>query len=180
MSAQRDPHQTALLAAATRLGVTTQDHLPAWGMDVVQYSAHGRRTRVVSGRIVPSLSWQADALIANKVATKDLLATAGLPTVRGCTLTDDDSPIGALLALGSGVVKPVDGTNAQGVAIGLQTLAEVRSHALTLTGPVLVETFVPGEDLRLHIIGGRIVAACRRDPAHIIGDGRQSIDLINK
>ena len=36
---------------------------------------------------------------------------------------------------------------------------------------VMVEKYLPGDDFRLLVIGEKLVAAARRDPPHVIGDG---------
>ena len=48
---------------------------------------------------------------------------------------------------------------------------------------MLVEKFAPGHDYRVLVVGGKVVAAARREPAHVVGDGqhtiRQLIDIVN-
>jgi cyanophycin synthetase len=39
----------------------------------------------------------------------------------------------------------------------------------------LVERFLPGHDFRLLIVGDKLVAAARRDPPHVVGDGMHNI-----
>jgi hypothetical protein len=47
----------------------------------------------------------------------------------------------------------------------------------------MVEKYLPGHDYRLLVIGNRLVAAARRDPPHVVGDGvhtvRQLVDIVN-
>ena len=51
--------------------------------------------------------------------------------------------------------------------------------ALAYYPEVIVEAYVQGDDFRLLVINGKFVAAAKREPAHIIGDGRSTIhDLI--
>ena len=48
---------------------------------------------------------------------------------------------------------------------------------------ILVEKFAPGDDYRLLVVGDKMVAAARREPAQVIGDGcstiRQLVDEVN-
>jgi cyanophycin synthetase len=48
---------------------------------------------------------------------------------------------------------------------------------------VMVERYLPGHDYRLLVVGGRVVAAARRDPPQVIGDGvhsiRELVDIVN-
>ncbi|MFX7866200.1 cyanophycin synthetase, partial [Acinetobacter baumannii] len=50
-------------------------------------------------------------------------------------------------------------------------------------GQVMVEKFLPGGDYRLLVIGDKLIAAARRDPPHVIGDGvhtvKQLVDKVN-
>src|SRR5690606_2836513 len=49
---------------------------------------------------------------------------------------------------------------------------------------VIVETFQPGDDHRLLVINGELVAATRRTPGHVVGDGRstiaQLVEVVNR
>ena len=45
----------------------------------------------------------------------------------------------------------------------------------------MVEQFAPGDDYRLLVVGDRVVAAARREPAKVVGDGQHSIEeLVRK
>ena len=52
------------------------------------------------------------------------------------------------------------------------------------SGAIIVEKFITGEDYRLLVINNVLVAAAKRTPAHVIGDGKSSIqeliDEVNK
>ncbi len=76
------------------------------------------------------------------------------------------------------VVKPVDGEQGQGVAVDLSTTEEVEKaieDARRFDTRVLLESFHPGQDLRILVIGYAVVAAALRHPAEVVGDGRTSI-----
>src|SRR5262249_36154769 len=49
---------------------------------------------------------------------------------------------------------------------------------------VMVERHLVGEDYRLLVVGGRLVAAALREPAHVVGDGRSTvaelIEVVNR
>src|SRR3546814_8580410 len=40
---------------------------------------------------------------------------------------------------------------------------------------VIVETFQPGDDHRLLVINGELIAATKRTPGHVVGDGTHTI-----
>ena len=79
---------------------------------------------------------------------------------------------------GSLVVKPARGEQGRGVAVDLDTIEDVEK-AIEVAGQnggrVLVESFHKGEDLRLIVIGFKLVAAAIRRPATIVGNGRQTV-----
>ncbi|HUG60869.1 MAG TPA: N-acetylglutaminylglutamine synthetase, partial [Methylomirabilota bacterium] len=83
---------------------------------------------------------------------------------------------------GSVVVKPARGEQGRGVAVGLETIGAVEAAvavARTYSDKVLIERRVAGEDLRLVIIGFRLVAAALRRPARVTADGKGTLrDLI--
>ena len=74
------------------------------------------------------------------------------------------------------VVKPRDGNQGRGVATNLTTREQVTAAYRGRRGEprqaVVVERSLPGNDYRLLVVGGRVVAAARREPAQVIGDGR--------
>lgn len=82
------------------------------------------------------------------------------------------------------VVKPAQGEQGRGVYVDLSSEREVISAVRSvkeLCDTVLIEEFVEGEDLRIIVIGGEVVAAAVRRPATIIGDGVHTIiELIDK
>ncbi len=45
------------------------------------------------------------------------------------------------------------------------------SPAAEASATVMVERYLPGNDFRLLVVGDKLVAAARRDPPHVVGDG---------
>lgn len=82
---------------------------------------------------------------------------------------------------GSVVVKPVDGEQGLGVAVDLRDAEDMEQaihRARQYDSRVLLESFHPGLDLRIVVIGYEVVAAAIRRPAEVIGDGRNSIGAL--
>ncbi|MCZ8072978.1 MAG: cyanophycin synthetase, partial [Paucibacter sp.] len=83
------------------------------------------------------------------------------------------------------VVKPQDGNQGKGVTVNVVTREhmEIAYKAADEIGQVMVEKFLPGSDYRLLVVGDKLVAAARRDPPHVIGDGvltvKQLVDKVN-
>ena len=79
------------------------------------------------------------------------------------------------------VVKPSDGNHGRGVSLDLVTKADVEA-AFALAEPegseVLVERCIPGNEHRLLVVGGKVVAAARGEAAWVIGDGKHSVQQL--
>ncbi len=76
------------------------------------------------------------------------------------------------------VVKPKDGNQGKGVTVNVTTreqLIAAYAAATEFGDDILLEKYIPGNDFRLLVIGGKLVAAARRDPLQVIGDGKHSV-----
>ncbi len=125
----------------------------------------------------------ADWISCNKQFTKHMLSELGIPVPAGRMAADAEDAWQAACEIGLPVaVKPVDSDNTYGVSLRLSTRRQVLdayAAAREFGERVIVEQFVPGEQYRILVVGERVVAANRREPPRVIGDGRQSInDLI--
>ncbi|HSO92909.1 MAG TPA: acetate--CoA ligase family protein, partial [Candidatus Dormibacteraeota bacterium] len=120
-------------------------------------------------------------IAGDKKLTTSLLASAGLPVPRSETVRSADEAVAVASRIGYPVVtKPLDGNHGRGVGLDLRDEAEVRDgfeKALrqTRSGVVVVETFISGNDYRVLVIDGHMVAVAQRVPAHVIGDGAHSV-----
>lgn len=85
------------------------------------------------------------------------------------------------------VVKPLDGNHGRGVSINLMTEAEVEEAfeiAAKEGSAVVVESMIQGDDHRLLVVDGKLVAAAKRMPGHVVGDGTRTVaelvDIVNE
>lgn len=120
-----------------------------------------------------------EAIAQDKELTKKLLDAAGVPVPRGRPVKSAEDAWDALCEIGAPVVvKPVDGNQGKGVTVNITTREQL-DHAYTaatqISDEVLVEKFIPGSDFRFLVIGNQLVAAARRDPPIVVGDGVQSV-----
>ncbi len=115
----------------------------------------------------------------DKALTRRLLAKAGLRVPEQLRLSRSQDEVSAFLERhGRVVVKPARGEQGRSVFVDLTTEDEVSraiEHARQVCEEVLVEEFVTGQDLRIIVINGAVVAAAIRKPATVIGDGEHSI-----
>lgn len=84
------------------------------------------------------------------------------------------------------VTKPIDGNHGRGITVDINTWEEALEGfraAKEVSRSVIIERFITGEDYRLLVINNRLVAAAKRTPAHVVGDGKstlqQLIDIVN-
>ncbi|QDV31486.1 Cyanophycin synthetase [Planctopirus ephydatiae] len=121
----------------------------------------------------------AEAIVQDKELTKNLLEAVGVPVPKGRQVVDAEDAWAAALEIGLPVViKPKDGNQGRGVAVNLSSKEQVFSAfaaAREEGREILVEKFAPGSDYRLLIIGYKLVAAARREPPQVVGDGRHTI-----
>jgi len=139
----------------------------------------GSRQRRIQAAEIDRTSAIAEAIAQDKDLTKDLLRAAGVPVPLGRAVEDAEDAWAAAQEIGGAVVvKPQDGNQGKGVAVNLSTREEVLAAyavASEISSKVLVERYLPGQDFRLLVVGNQLVAAARRDPPQVIGDGVHSI-----
>ena len=115
----------------------------------------------------------------DKKRTKRILEEAGVPVPRGETVGTLEGALEVAEELGYPVVlKPLTGNHGRGITTnvrspeGLQTAFEVAGR---VHPRVIVERFLPGHDFRVLVVNHRFVAAARRDPARVVGDGEHTV-----
>lgn len=145
----------------------------------------GARQRRIWTAETDQTSAIAETIAQDKELTRKLLLAVGVPAPVGRTVNDAEDAWRAAQDLGGPVVvKPQYGNQGRGVATNLTTREQVLTAyaaAREEESTVMVETFAPGDDYRLLIIGGRLVAAARREPAQVVGDGIHTIvELIDR
>ena len=118
----------------------------------------------------------------DKALTRRLLETADLRFPDQIVAGDEDAVRDFFGRHGRVVVKPAEGEQGRGVQVDLRSWTEVRAalkEARKVCDRVLVEQFVEGDDLRIIVIDGEVVAGAVRKPAAVVGDGKRTIaDLI--
>jgi len=120
----------------------------------------------------------------DKLVTHRWLNRAGLKTPAHQVAGREDANVAFLEEHGSVVVKPAVGEQGLGITVGV-TSAEGMDSAIEQArmyhDRVLLESFHSGRDLRVVVIGFKVVAAAVRKPPEIVGDGKKTIgQLIEK
>jgi len=138
----------------------------------------GVRQRRIWAAEVDSTSAVAESIAQDKDLSKRLLEAAGVPVPNGRPVSDLADGWAAAQQIGLPVVvKPRDGNQGKGVTVNIAGEAAFAAafRAAEAHGEVMVERYLPGDDFRLLVVGDRLVAAARRDPPCVIGDGRHTV-----
>jgi len=149
---------------------------------------YGKYQQRIQATITGKTSHIAVELASDKEETNKILASLGLPVPRQELVQSEDQAKRAARKIGFPVVtKPYNGNHGRGISIRLMNDDEVvagfrvaREHSRS----VIIETFVTGDDHRLLVVNGELVAATRRTPGHVVGDGvhtvAQLIEVVNQ
>jgi cyanophycin synthetase len=139
----------------------------------------GSRQRRIQAAETDLTSAISESIAQDKDLTKMLLDAAGVPVPMGRSVTTAEEAWAAAQELdGPVVVKPRDGSQGRGVAVNIETrerVIQAFEAAEEISSEVIVERYIPGHDFRLLVVGGALVAASRRDPPQVTGDGQQTI-----
>jgi cyanophycin synthetase len=169
------PSTGAIVAAAVARGIPYRRLTDG---SLVQFGWGSRQRRIQAAETDRSGAI-AEAIAQDKELTRMLLSAAGVPVPVGRCCADTEEAWALATQIGLPVVvKPRDGNQGKGVTVGVETreeLAAAFAAARRYDDDVIVERYVPGHDFRLLVVGDRLVAAARRDPPSVVGDGRHTI-----
>lgn len=145
---------------------------------------HGCRQRRIRGAETENTTAIAELIAQDKELTKKLLRAAGVPVPEGREVFSASDAWEAACELNApAVIKPLDANHGRGVTINLinrDKIEEAYRYAAmeSSDGTVVVERMIPGFEHRLLVVGARVVAASRGEPAYVQGDGEHSISQL--
>ncbi len=154
---------------------------------LVQFG-HGKYQRRIQATTTSETSNIAVELASDKEETNSILRDLGLPVPKQRLVRSSSDAKRAAERIGFPVVlKPLAGNHGRGVSINLKTPEEIevafdkaREHGRN----VIVESYLEGHDHRILVVNGELVAASKRVPGHIVGDGKRTIeqlvDIVNE
>ena len=178
------PSTAALVRAAESRGIPW---LRLNDQSLVQLG-HGKYQQRIQATITGRTPHIAVELASDKEETNRILGSLGLPVPRQELVQSAEQAVRAARRIGFPVVtKPYNGNHGRGISIRLTTDEEVAtgfSVAREHSRSIIVETFLEGDDHRLLVVNGELVAATRRTPGHVVGDGAHTIaeliDIVNR
>ncbi|HEX2256856.1 MAG TPA: N-acetylglutaminylglutamine synthetase [Afifellaceae bacterium] len=173
-----NPYARIIVDEARRRGIGVEMIDAEHGFFRLSYGGRSIRCRESLTDLTTAVAM---SICDDKAVTRRIVEEAGL-AVPAQILAGERDGLEAFLAEHEAVVvKPARGEQGQGVAVGIddmETLEAAIASARQLCDQVLVEAFWPGEDLRLVVIGFRLVAAAIRRPAQVTGDGHSTVQRL--
>jgi cyanophycin synthetase len=119
-------------------------------------------------------------LASDKESTKCILNNAGAPVPQGTVISYLDELEEAIAFVGGYpiVIKPLDGNHGRGISIDIRNWEEAETaydRAREVSRALIVERYYVGRDHRVLVVDGKVVAVAERVPAHVVGNGRSTI-----
>ena len=178
------PSTASLVRAAEERGVPW---IRLNRQSLVQFG-HGKYQRRIQATTTGNTSNIAVELASDKEETNHILRDLGLPVPAQRLAQSAREAVRAAHRIGYPVVlKPLAGNHGRGVSINLKTPEEIEAafeKASEHGRNVVVESYIEGYDHRLLVVNGELVAAAKRVPGHVIGDGKHTIeelvDIVNQ
>ena len=140
---------------------------------------HGKYQQRIQATITGRTPHIAVELASDKEETNKILGSLGLPVPRQQLVASQTDALKAARQLARPVVlKPYNGNHGRGITINITEEDDIRAAfqaAQEHSHSVIVETFQVGDDHRLLVVNGELIAATRRTPGHVVGDGESTV-----
>ncbi|MEC4805372.1 MAG: cyanophycin synthetase [Jaaginema sp. PMC 1079.18] len=177
-SASLGPSTEAIIKEAEARQIPWTE-LSARAMVQLGYGANQQR---IQATLSDRSSILAVELACDKEGTKTILRDAGIPVPRGTVIRYFNELEEAIESVGGYpiVVKPLDGNHGRGITINItsweaaEAAYDFASEA-SKTRTVIIERYYQGNDHRVLVVNGKLVAVAERVPAHVTGDGRSTV-----
>ncbi len=169
------PSTACIVTAATDRGIP---HIRLNDGNLVQlgYGASQRRIWTAESEFTSAI---AEGIASDKDLTKSLLKSCGVPIPEGQVVHSPEEAWEAAQDIGLPVVvKPSDGNHGRGVTLDLRKKEDIEAafHVAYPEGSdVMVERFILGDEHRLLVVNGKVVAAARGEVVGITGNGRSTV-----
>jgi len=172
------PSTAHIVDAATVRGIS---HIRLNDGNLVQLGQGEQQRRIWTAE-TDGTSAIAEGICSDKDLTKTLLSTCGIPVPEGEKVDSPEAAWQAAEEIGLPVaVKPIDGNHGRGITLDLMTEADVHAAFVVASeqgSGVIVERCIPGEEHRLLVVGGRMVAATRGQTTEVLADGQHTVQQL--
>jgi cyanophycin synthetase len=172
------PSTAHIVSAASDRGIP---HIRLNTGNLVQLGYGARQRRIWTAE-TEHTSAVAGSIARDKSLTKRLLQACGVPIPAGQVVESPAEAWEAAQDIGVPVVvKPSDANHGRGVSLELSDQAEIEAAfgvADAEGSEVMVERYVRGDEHRVLVVAGRVVAATRGESLWITGDGRSTVEQL--
>lgn len=149
---------------------------------------YGKNQKRIQATVTSNTGSIAVEIACDKEETKNLLEAANISVPKGRIIYDEEDLDRAIDSIGYPmVIKPVNGNHGRGATINIRSREEAidaLAAAKKISRAVICEKFITGFDHRVLVIDYKFVAAAKRTPALVVGDGKSRImaliDAVNK
>lgn len=165
---------------AERRGIAMREFRPFGASREIFFATKGADTRCFEGVPRPRYSrnvaihWMDDKGVILKK-----FGAAGIPVPRGAACRTIAEAETVFASIGQPViVKPSLGSRSRHTYVHIADLQSLRSafrKAKELSPCVVVEEELSGFVFRITLVGGRVAGVMRREPPHVIGDGKHTV-----
>ncbi|MBX7172218.1 MAG: cyanophycin synthetase [Pyrinomonadaceae bacterium] len=143
------------------------------------YGVHQKRIQATTTSKTNMISVD---IAGDKSATKKLLGDMGVPVPKGYEIRNEEDLERTIDRIGYPVViKPLDGNHGKGATVGIKNLDDAKiafAKAKEYGRWVIVEKQLIGNDFRALVVNNRLIAVAERVPAHVVGDGKSTIQQL--
>lgn len=178
-------HEKLILTAKTMgISITDVSELMQREASILEYK--GQSELVIEGVPMSWINVSSQFYCDNKQLTKLVYEKLNIPHPKSVVFnTPDEANVQSFLKKDQVYIcKPLDSTNGIGVELNIRNFQLIKSYCKKyqfLNTRFLLEEQIEGKDLRIHVIDGKIVAACIREPAFVVGNGEDTLaDLMEK
>ena len=121
-------------------------------------------------------------IACNKEQTKKMLDASSIPVAKGDIVVDEEDLAATIKSIGYPIVlTPLDGNHGKGASINVTNWEDAVAgleYAKKYSRRIIVEKFITGYDFRILVIDNKVIAAAQRVPAHVVGNGKDSIQTL--
>ncbi|WP_412561778.1 cyanophycin synthetase [Winogradskyella sp. MIT101101] len=148
---------------------------------------YGANQKRIQATVTSETSSIGVELACDKEDTKYLLEQAEVEVPKGDIIRRERSLEEACRYVGYPlVIKPIDGNHGRGITVNINNYDEAleafrQAKESSRSGAIIVEKFIIGDDYRLLVINNKLVAGAIRTPAHVVGNGKSTVqELIDE
>lgn len=140
---------------------------------------YGKNQKRIQATVTSNTGSIAVEIACDKEETKNLLEAANISVPKGRIIYDEEDMDRAIDSIGYPlVIKPINGNHGRGATINIRNREEAidaLAAAKKISRGVICEKFITGFDHRVLVIDYKFVAAAKRTPALVVGDGKSRI-----